>query len=514
MPNSSTAKAGAASGLIEVMPDERRLGSQADDEVKEVTMDQNLPVRSTSAGTQPAKSLSGKIGSIVRWVSDSFGGKKYEAKLMENLRKSTMFRYCSEQSRLSLANSMELETFSKGDVLMIQGEPQTSAIIIVDGSVARLRLIDDQLHQMATLGDVGSTATIGMLHLIREEKAFSTVRALSDGACFRLSAEVFRELLEESPEFAQECVFSLCKEVRAHTKLKRTPLFLQSGKAMPAEPLPWFAVSCAAALESFYRSGLNAILNAKLTGTPRGALFPNMHVQLPTRVLYINGFKGLRHVLDSRVHVSEYDNPELVGLGLAILPGLAMTPISSILEACNAGHVNPEPLHTRWTRGLVPRCGREILFGVGINQLSDFLEERMEIFESQNMRNLGGSLLAGILAGYCSHIPHNLSTLKLMTPSKSYSQLFKELQAPWNKWFDKEFMPMSRTARLHSSTSQPAGRQVLRSILVPVLTCLLPKGALIRTTQIAGSFLIINTTINYLSHINVKVSVSRTPSSA
>eukprot|EP00516_Mucochytrium_quahogii_P009939 CAMPEP_0203772830 /NCGR_PEP_ID=MMETSP0099_2-20121227/4283_1 /ASSEMBLY_ACC=CAM_ASM_000209 /TAXON_ID=96639 /ORGANISM=" , Strain NY0313808BC1" /LENGTH=488 /DNA_ID=CAMNT_0050670519 /DNA_START=926 /DNA_END=2388 /DNA_ORIENTATION=+ len=442
------------------------------------------------------RSLSGSLGSIVRWVSDSFGGKKYEKKLLENLRRSTMFRYCTESSRLTLANSMELEVFKKGDVLMIQGEPQSSAIIIVEGEVARLRLIDDQLHHMATLGSNGSGATIGMLHLLREEKSFNTVRAMSDGAAFRVSAEVFRELLDESPEFSQEVVFSLCKEVRRSSRMKRTPLFLQSGKAMPAAPLPWFAVSCAAGLEAFYRSAMNSVLNAQLSGQPRGPLFPNMQIQLPVRVLYINGFKGLRHVLDSRIAISEFDDPELVGMGLAILPGLAMTPISSILEACNAGNTNPEPLSKRWTRGLVPRCAREVIFGIGINQLSDFCEERMELFDSPNLKNMGGSLVAGLLAGYFSHVPHNLSTLKLLYPKKSYRELFKQLETPWANRFDKEFGKLGKN---------DATRQSFRKVAIPILSCLLPKGSLLRSAQIAGSFIIINSAVNALSHINVNV---------
>ena len=32
----------------------------------------------------------------------------------------------------------------------------------------------------------------------------------------------------------------------------------------------------------------------------------------------------------------------------------------------------------------------------------------------------------GVLAGYFSHVPHNLSALKLMEPDKSYGQLFRE----------------------------------------------------------------------------------------
>ena len=49
----------------------------------------------------------------------------------------------------------------------------------------------------------------------------------------------------------------------------------------------------AASIEAFYRSALNAYLNAQLQGGKPPALFPDMHIQLPLRVLYTNGFKGL-----------------------------------------------------------------------------------------------------------------------------------------------------------------------------------------------------------------------------
>ena len=35
---------------------------------------------------------------------------------------------------------------------------------------------------------------------------------------------------------------------------------------------------------------------------------------------------------------------------------------------------------TRWMRGLVPRAAREVIFGIGLNQLSDYCEERVPDF--------------------------------------------------------------------------------------------------------------------------------------
>lgn len=50
-----------------------------------------------------------------------------------------------------------------------------------------------------------------------------------------------------------------------------------------------------------------------------------------------------------------------------------MTPLSSLLEASNAGHMNKEHLLKRATRGFVPRSIREVIFAIGLNQASDIM---------------------------------------------------------------------------------------------------------------------------------------------
>ena len=51
--------------------------------------------------------------------------------------------------------------------------------------------------------------------------------------------------------------------------------------------------------------------------------------------------------------------------------GLTMTPVSSVLEAANAGKYNKKPLYTRWVDGVGARSIREIIFAIGLNQMSD-----------------------------------------------------------------------------------------------------------------------------------------------
>lgn len=197
-------------------------------------------------------------------------------------------------------------------------------------------------------------------------------------------------------------------------------------------------------------------------------------------MLYIAGFKCLRAFLDRDIDADNWNSHGArvaVRFCKTIAPGIIMTPVSSILEASNVGHANPEPLVLRSVRGSVPRLGREVVFGVGLNQLSDFMEERYRTFAANALvANMAGSLSAGVVAGYLSHVPHNLSTYKLLNPHKSYSELFE--------LFVDKSVPDRMVPRSMPEWLLPFTRTML--------ACVFPRGVLIRTVQICGSFALLN----------------------
>mmetsp|Transcript_13644 Transcript_13644/g.19886 ORF Transcript_13644/g.19886 Transcript_13644/m.19886 type:complete len:708 (-) Transcript_13644:107-2230(-) len=366
-----------------------------------------------------------------------------------------------------------------------------------------------------------TTHSFGALQVIGSQPSWATTTAVTPGVGWRLSSEKLERALRfgwsssSSPErdpaehdLAVDVASGLAAEVFRMSETYRTPFLEQ-----PAQSINIAAVSVAAAFESYYRSALNSFLNnaiaksmssssAAATGAGCGAkmvaeaatgssisvagMFPNMHVQIPTRVVYINGFKLSRQYLASLVEEPATEafsrgdemTHSLYMLAPALLPGVLMTPISSILEACNAGHKNPEPLNRRWIRGLWPRCAREIIFGLGLNNLTDWVEERIprDVCEGRVMRNALGSITAGVIAGYLSHVPHNLSTMKLLEPSKSYKGHVAD-------------MVRSSYDRIPSSLDMPYGT---RNAVATGLALLLPKGLAIRTTQVVGSFVLLN----------------------
>nr|CCA23255.1 conserved hypothetical protein [Albugo laibachii Nc14] len=387
-----------------------------------------------------------------------------------------IFSLCTDATLQKICGRAKEVKYKKGQVVYHQGEPQKELMIVSKGRVESCKDIDGQIHLLAIISEGNA---LGANHALLQDPSGVTCRCITPVEGYAVSANDLDAVIYE-PMAAKEIIQSLGKEIRRQAALLQTPLFEQHAK-----PTPYFVTSIAASVESFYRSAMNSLLNARLTGQPVTSLFPNMGMQIPTRVVYINGFKGIRHGMETYVDVDDFENPELIRLGEAIAPGIIMTPVSGLLEAFNAGHMNPEPLYTRWMRGLIPRGLREIMFGVGLNQLSDYFEERLAVTSSPALNNALGSMMSGVVAGYFSHVPHNLSTLKLMNPQKSY---FAHME---------DFIRHSES-RVPNTISPRS-----RFMAAAALAIILPRGLAIRTTQIVGSFMILNGTINSLKDVNM-----------
>ncbi len=241
------------------------------------------------------------------------------------------------------------------------------------------------------------------------------------------------------------------------------------------------ATAIAAFVESFYRSIFAALMAAQLDGKGiaslrLGTLFPQMHVQASTRVFYITGIKELRSVMSvADVNSSAVFSPAQLRALYACVPGICLCPLSSVLDAAHS-RGNAEPLAIRWTRGFTPRLLREIIFGIGINQISDVCRERCvpAAVSNAHVRTAVGSIVAGMGSALMSQVPHNLATMKLLDPKRTYGEL-------WN------------TLWVRSLPRVPAAvPEASRNLAAQVLTVIAPIGALRRCTQIAGSFVIIN----------------------
>lgn len=389
------------------------------------------------------------------------------------LKKSTLFKLVTDDHLEPLAKKMVVKVFPAGDDIHPQGVPHKNVFFVLDGQV--VRLVQDKAgvtHQMEPPSK--EDMVFGSLHVISEKISLAKFHCLTEVHALVLHGDDIQDSFANA-EFSRQVAQSLCMDILLTAGKFRTPMLDQQSRK-----INFLATTVAASLESFYRSALNSVLNRRLTKVA-GPLFPDMHVQIVSRVLYINGLKGIRQFF-STYDVTMHPYPEFSRLLIAMAPGLIMCPVSSMLEATNA-HLNKESLATKWRRGYWPRCVREIIFAMGLNQMSDYWTERIPdtMVKSTPVKAAAGSLIAGVISGYFSHVPHNLATMKLMDPTKSYGTLFGE------------FAKRSE-ARVPSFVPPFA-----RSATASLLSVLAPVGVHIRTTQIVGSFVLLNGLIASLS---------------
>jgi hypothetical protein len=176
-------------------------------------------------------------------------------------------------------------------------------------------------------------------------------------------------------------------------------------------------------IDAYYRAGMNAFVNKAIMRQSTANLSVNMMIQVPTRIGYIIGYKSI--AANCGIENKFLNN---------VATGLVMTPISGLLESCNA--YPRERVFQNAMNGFVARGVREVAFAYAINT-------------TDNPIGVG-------ISAYFSHVPHILSTMKLMKPHVSYPDLFKE-------YVNGDFMRL-----------------------------VFPAGVLLRTTQIVGSCAIIN----------------------
>lgn len=434
----------------------------------------------------------------------------------EMLKECEMFHLLSGNQIETLAKNMSVRQLKRNEVFINQGSPVTSFYLLNDGEIRR-EFLDSKTGKKHSIDFQIKTKSINTMRILSADPAHSTVKCNHDTcSLFEMSRQnLMKILLNEQPDIGVGIANSLTEHVRETSKKYKNPALGPNEQIIQNMP----AVMIAAGIESYYRSALNAQVNRALTGV-KSDLFPNMHIQVPMRISYIAGFKGLRAYIDqydddaesphidndggtSRHIGTENDNGKFWRrLGITIAPGIIMTPLSSVLEASNAGHMNKEPMATRWMRGITARCGREVIFGLGLNQLSDYFQEQWKFPGSPMLSNMVGSLMGGVVCGYLSHVPHNISTYKLLEPHRSYPDLYK------NVFVERSVPPfleryLTRRAQMQGNgvamngaiVNHSGPQQAVRFLAATIF----PRGLVVRTVQIVGSFVILNGTINYFT---------------
>ena len=119
---------------------------------------------------------------------------------LQDLRKSPLFEGLTDDELKQLMINAKSVSLHAGDVLMKQGDPGTTAYIVVNGELE----ITKQSGQSKIKIDVrGSGEIIGEMALLSQSPRSATVTAVTDCETLCISKEVFDDLLSTSPSAAK-----------------------------------------------------------------------------------------------------------------------------------------------------------------------------------------------------------------------------------------------------------------------------------------------------------------------
>lgn len=105
-----------------------------------------------------------------------------------------------------VAMSSDRLEFARGDVVLAEGEPSVSVLVIVSGRVRVTRALADRSVEIAELGE---GAVIGETGVISGRARHATVTATEPTTALRIDGRVFVELLKQVPELC----FAMVREL-------------------------------------------------------------------------------------------------------------------------------------------------------------------------------------------------------------------------------------------------------------------------------------------------------------
>jgi potassium efflux system protein len=135
------------------------------------------------------------------------GPKRELADLLEAV---PLFSRCTPRERRTIARHTEIAELPAGTDLVIEGEPGDALFIILEGEASIVR--SDANEVTAT---VGPGTYFGELAILDGSPRSATVRADTDVRVGVLGIRMFRTLLREVPDLAEQLLVGLAGQLRA-----------------------------------------------------------------------------------------------------------------------------------------------------------------------------------------------------------------------------------------------------------------------------------------------------------
>jgi CRP-like cAMP-binding protein len=132
---------------------------------------------------------------------------------VETLRKIPFFAGLPTARLKLIAYTAEVVEFAPGETIVRQGDPADAVYILAEGE-ADVLLQDDDGHQIV-LATMGRHSLFGETAVISKGRRTATVRARDRVVTFKISAEVFLDLVRQSPEISMQVMTVLAQRLES-----------------------------------------------------------------------------------------------------------------------------------------------------------------------------------------------------------------------------------------------------------------------------------------------------------
>lgn len=142
---------------------------------------------------------------------------------VETLRKIPLFAGLQTARLKLIAYTAEVVEFAPGELIVRQGDPADAVYIVTEGE-ADVVLRDAEGHDI-TLTTMGRNSLFGETAVLSKGRRTATVRARDRVVTFKISADVFLDLVRQSPEISLQVMTVLAQ------RLERSSALLQQAQS-------------------------------------------------------------------------------------------------------------------------------------------------------------------------------------------------------------------------------------------------------------------------------------------
>jgi CRP/FNR family transcriptional regulator, cyclic AMP receptor protein len=138
---------------------------------------------------------------------------------VETLRNIPLFAGLPTPRLKLIAYTAEMVRFESGEVIVRQGDAADAVYILAEGE-AEVLLTDDQ-GKVMSLGTMGRHTLFGEIGVLCKGRRTTTVKAKEGVVTYKISSQLFLELVRSSPEIGMQVMTVLAQ------RLERSTLLLQ-----------------------------------------------------------------------------------------------------------------------------------------------------------------------------------------------------------------------------------------------------------------------------------------------